>query len=168
MVHDLQREQQGQAPGASWLALPNLLSLSRAAAGPWVAVLIANQQWPLAAAITAAAGVTDWLDGYLARCLGHTSKLGSYLDPLADKIFVGCIIGALGVSGMPLFISKANTALVMLLVAGCMTQQWLSLPGQQVLDALEVATASTTAASAVAYAWLYYKGKLLPKQEQGG
>jgi hypothetical protein len=57
MVQGLPQQQQTQPTGASWLALPNLLSLSRVAAGPWVAYLIASQQWPLAAAVTAAAGV---------------------------------------------------------------------------------------------------------------
>jgi cardiolipin synthase len=61
----------------------------------------------------------------------------------------------------PLMVSKVNTALVLLLVAGCMTQQWQGLPGQEVLDALELAVAGTTAASAAAYARLHWTGRLL-------
>jgi hypothetical protein len=45
-------------PGASWTSLPNLLSLSRVVSGPWAAYLVATQQWPLAFALTAAAGVS--------------------------------------------------------------------------------------------------------------
>lgn len=46
-------------------------------------------------------GATDWLDGYFARResirSGRPSNvLGSYLDPLADKVLVGCVVGALG------------------------------------------------------------------------
>jgi hypothetical protein len=44
----------------------------------------------------------------------------------------------------PLFISKANTALVMALVAGCMSSQWQGVPGQETLAALEAITAGTT------------------------
>jgi hypothetical protein len=69
----------------------------------------------------------------------------------------------------PLFISKANTALVMALVAGCMVNQWQGLPDQDVLGALEAITAGTTLASAGAYAHLYCKGQLLASApaEQG-
>ena len=41
-----------------------------------------------AAAIFAAAGITDWLDGFLARHLKQTSDFGAFLDPVADKLMV--------------------------------------------------------------------------------
>ena len=44
----------------------------------------------------AVAGASDWLDGWVARRSGKPNVLGSYLDPLADKVLVGCIVGALG------------------------------------------------------------------------
>lgn len=44
-------------------------------------------------------GATDWLDGYIARRSGHSNVLGSYLDPLADKVLVGSVVGALGYTG---------------------------------------------------------------------
>ncbi|KAF8055092.1 hypothetical protein HT031_006842 [Scenedesmus sp. PABB004] len=248
-----------RAAGSSFASLPNLMSLSRVASAPWAAYLVATQQWPAALALTAAAGATDWLDGALARRLGHTSKLGSYLDPLADKAFVCAVVGALGwqgllpawlaglvvgrdaaqVAGMaryrlamfggtwpgaaaffdvdggagssgggsggsggssgssssggsaggggdggvraaavpglpairPLLVSKVNTALVLLLVAGCMTQQWQGVPGGEALEALELAIAGTTAASGVAYAHLHWTGRLLAEDgppPQGG
>jgi cardiolipin synthase len=46
------------------------------------------------------AQVTDWLDGYVARKQGLTSALGSYLDPLADKILIGCVVGALAAKAL--------------------------------------------------------------------
>lgn len=42
------------------------------------------------------AGWSDWLDGYLARLLDQQSVLGSYLDPLADKVLISCVVGSLG------------------------------------------------------------------------
>lgn len=53
-------------------------------------------QWPLAVPSLIVSGVTDWLDGYYARKAGGFNVLGSYLDPLADKVLVGCVVGALG------------------------------------------------------------------------
>ena len=41
------------------------------------------------------AGVSDWADGYVAKQYGQQSVLGSYLDPLADKVLIGCLVAAL-------------------------------------------------------------------------
>ena len=43
---------------------------------------------PAAAIIFSLAGITDWLDGYIARRMGTTSKFGAFLDPVADKLLV--------------------------------------------------------------------------------
>lgn len=43
------------------------------------------------------AGWSDWLDGWLARRLNQQSTIGTYLDPLADKVLICCIVTALGV-----------------------------------------------------------------------
>ena len=65
---------------------------------PGIAALIVNQQWHWALPCLAAAGITDWLDGLAARWLPGSSPsvLGSYLDPLADKVLICCVVGALG------------------------------------------------------------------------
>jgi CDP-diacylglycerol--glycerol-3-phosphate 3-phosphatidyltransferase len=70
---------------------PNILTWIRIAAIPLVAVLFYMPYWwadPSAALLFAAAGITDSLDGYLARRLGQTSRLGAFLDPVADKLIV--------------------------------------------------------------------------------
>jgi hypothetical protein len=67
----------------------------------------------------------------------------------------------------PLLVSKANTALVMVLVAACMGHEWQGLPGQDVLDTLEYAAAGTTLASAAVYARLHWRGQLLVGSGQG-
>ena len=46
----------------------------------------------LAALLFGLAAVTDWLDGYLARKLNQTSKLGAFLDPIADKLIVVTVL----------------------------------------------------------------------------
>jgi phosphatidylglycerophosphate synthase len=40
--------------------------------------------------------VSDWADGFAARRLGQASVLGSYLDPLADKVLICCVVASLG------------------------------------------------------------------------
>ena len=47
---------------------------------------------PLAALVFGLAGITDWLDGYLARKLNQTSPFGAFLDPVADKLIVACAL----------------------------------------------------------------------------
>src|ERR1700754_971492 len=70
---------------------PNTLTWLRICAIPLIAVLFyMPYPWadPSAGLLFAAAGVTDSLDGYLARRLGQTSRLGAFLDPVADKLVV--------------------------------------------------------------------------------
>ena len=83
------------------LALPNLLTYARIAAVPVVVALMYWQsifdgplwlRW-VALAIFISAGVTDILDGYLARSWGQQSSLGRMLDPIADKLLVSsCLL----------------------------------------------------------------------------
>ncbi|NCP10910.1 MAG: CDP-diacylglycerol--glycerol-3-phosphate 3-phosphatidyltransferase [Sphingomonadales bacterium] len=78
------------------LSLPNILTLSRIFAVP---LLVALLWWPgwhvgyLAGfALYCLMGITDYFDGYVARTQGTVSKLGVFLDPIADKIMVGAVI----------------------------------------------------------------------------
>ena len=78
------------------LALPNLLTLSRIAALPLLIWLLWDPEWRigylLGFALYALMGITDYFDGYLARTRGLVSKLGTFLDPIADKIMVASVI----------------------------------------------------------------------------
>ncbi|WP_420465554.1 CDP-diacylglycerol--glycerol-3-phosphate 3-phosphatidyltransferase [Panacagrimonas sp.] len=73
------------------LTIPNVLTLLRLGVIPIVLGLF-YLPWPYAhqyaAALFALAAVTDWVDGWLARQLGQTSKFGAFLDPVADKLLV--------------------------------------------------------------------------------
>jgi CDP-diacylglycerol--glycerol-3-phosphate 3-phosphatidyltransferase len=75
--------------------LPNILTWLRILAIPLVVALfflsdarMHNLADPIAGLLFAAAAITDSLDGYLARRLGQTTRLGAFLDPVADKLIV--------------------------------------------------------------------------------
>jgi CDP-diacylglycerol--glycerol-3-phosphate 3-phosphatidyltransferase/cardiolipin synthase len=86
------------------LTLPNLLTLSRIFTVPLLAALLWRPDWQLGYAIAfgvySLMGVTDYFDGYLARAQGAVSKLGIFLDPIADKIMVAAVILVLTAQGV--------------------------------------------------------------------
>ena len=92
------------------LSLPNILTITRIALVPVFAVIyiVTDSFYWVAALLFAAAAFTDWLDGYLARKMGQTTRFGAFLDPVADKLIV--------VSALVLLIGNHNSL-------------WLTLPG---------------------------------------
>ncbi|MET0250234.1 MAG: CDP-diacylglycerol--glycerol-3-phosphate 3-phosphatidyltransferase [Sphingobium sp.] len=91
------------------LTLPNLLTLSRIFTVPLLVALLWPEEvagvgqgarwttgYALAFGLYCLMGITDYFDGYLARAQGTVSKLGVFLDPIADKIMVGAVILMLG------------------------------------------------------------------------
>lgn len=86
------------------LTLPNILTLSRILALPLLGFLLWWPKWEfgygLAFALYCLMGITDYFDGYLARSSGTVSKLGVFLDPIADKIMVATVILVLTAQGI--------------------------------------------------------------------
>ena len=83
-------------------SLPNLLTLSRIAASPVLVALVALHSHVgdvAACAVFALAGITDWLDGRIARQQKLQSDLGRMLDPIADKLLVGATLMVLAGMG---------------------------------------------------------------------
>ena len=78
------------------LTLPNLLTLSRILAVPLLVFLLWWPDWQLgyglAFGLYSLMGVTDYFDGYLARSSGAVSRLGMFLDPIADKIMIAAVV----------------------------------------------------------------------------
>ena len=84
----------GARPQTHW-NLPNALTWLRILMIPAIVVLFYLPYWwadPAACAGFAFAGITDTLDGYFARKMGLTSRLGAFLDPVADKLIVACAL----------------------------------------------------------------------------
>jgi CDP-diacylglycerol--glycerol-3-phosphate 3-phosphatidyltransferase/cardiolipin synthase len=77
------------------LTLPNLLTLSRILAVPILVFLLWRPSWfdySITFVLYCLVGITDYFDGYLARAQGTVSRLGQFLDPIADKIMVAAVI----------------------------------------------------------------------------
>jgi len=70
---------------------PNLLTLLRICIAPFLVVAVLQASYGLAFALFVAAGLTDALDGALARILKQRSMLGQYLDPIADKLLLSTL-----------------------------------------------------------------------------
>jgi CDP-diacylglycerol--glycerol-3-phosphate 3-phosphatidyltransferase len=77
------------------LTLPNLLTLSRIFAVPILVFLLWRPGWEdyaVTFVLYCLIGITDYFDGYVARAQGTVSRLGQFLDPIADKIMVAAVI----------------------------------------------------------------------------
>jgi cardiolipin synthase len=70
------------------LTLPNFLTLLRIIAVPVFLIVISNRHYGAGLVIFMAAGITDTVDGVLARLMDSKSDLGASLDPLADKLLL--------------------------------------------------------------------------------
>ena len=79
--------------------IPNIITLGRIILVPIVVWAIASNQMEIAFAVFVVAGVSDAVDGFLAKRFNMTSELGALLDPLADKALLVSIYIALGIWG---------------------------------------------------------------------
>ncbi len=79
--------------------VPNLLTLARIAACPILVLLLHDHNYNLALYLFIAAGITDGLDGYIAKQFNCVSSLGKALDPVADKLLIGSAYIMLAILG---------------------------------------------------------------------
>lgn len=166
------------------LTLPNLITLARLCAVPAAVWLILQARFDAAFVVFVAAGVSDGLDGWLARARNARSVIGAMLDPVADKALLVSVYVTLAAVGVlpswlailvvfrdvlilggivflwvlgrppairPLFVSKANTALQIVLAGAALAGAGFGLPEGWWLEGLMAATALATVASGVAY-----------------
>ncbi len=167
------------------ITLPNVVTFGRLCAVPLAFWMVLEQRLDIAFFLFVGAGVSDAVDGWLARRYGGNA-LGAILDPVADKallvtmyatlavvrvlpdwiailvvfrdvVIVGGVIllGVLGqkVSIRPLWISKLNTTLQIVLVAAALFLTGFSLIVPYVMSVLIWAVALSTLASGGAYVW---------------
>ncbi len=175
---------------AALFTLPNIVTFARLCAVPLAFWLVLEQRMFEAFLLFVVAGVSDAVDGWLARRYGGNA-IGALLDPVADKallvtmyvtlaavsalppwlailvvfrdlLIVGGVI-VLGVLGQPviirpLYISKLNTVLQIVLVAATLLMSGAPLHLPWVLETLIWAVAFTTLASGGAYVWVTARG----------
>ena len=85
-------------PGDRVLTVPNAISIARLAGVPvflWLVLGPHADGW--AVGLLIAAGVSDWLDGKLARAWNQQSRLGQVLDPAADRLYIAATLAALAI-----------------------------------------------------------------------
>ena len=80
--------------------LPNLLSLARIALAPYVFILQWHHRYAAVLWMFAILGITDVVDGYLARRFNATSRIGAYIDPVADKLLLSGMFLVLAYTGV--------------------------------------------------------------------
>ena len=151
------------------LNTPNLLTLFRMALIPVVVVLYFM---PIAGVYVTAvfllAGLTDWLDGYLARRLEQTSQFGEFLDPVADKLVVAAVLVLLVSDGDVLarvvsqkFFIVAVVVIIGREIAVSALREWVAQSGARAGMAVSTLGKVKTTVQIIAIALLLYSQDLV-------
>ena len=132
-MRDGQTDVQDESQRTKVWTLPNLLSMVRLAGVPVFLWLVLGPEWDgWALILLMVAGVTDWLDGYLARKLDQRSTLGEILDPVADRLYIlAVVIGLVLRDIIPLWVGlllPLRDALLWCLVPFLRTRGYSALP----------------------------------------
>ena len=94
------RQKQGaKLAGALILSIPNLITLARILLVPVMVWAITAGEMRIAFLLFLVAGLSDLVDGYLAKRFNMATELGAYLDPLADKALIVSVYVTLGIAG---------------------------------------------------------------------
>ena len=107
------------------MSVPNLLTIARILMVPLLIWLIISGNFGFAFAIFVAAGITDGVDGFIAKNYDSVTELGAYLDPLADKLLLVSIYVVLGLQG---FLPDWLVILVVsrdVMIVGAVILSWL-------------------------------------------
>jgi len=109
--------------------LPNALTWLRILMIPGVIMLFFLPVWwsgPATCAAFALAGITDTLDGYFARKLGLTSRLGAFLDPVADKLIVAAALVLIVSKDPRWFVVLGATVIIGREIAVSALREWMA------------------------------------------
>jgi cardiolipin synthase len=109
--------------------IPNFITLGRIISVPVIFWLLLTGEAKIAFFVFVCAGISDAVDGWLAKRYGWGTELGSYLDPLADKLLIVSIFIALGVrNALPLWLVIAVVSRDILIVAAVLLAWLLDQP----------------------------------------
>ena len=142
------------------LTLPTLLTLGRIAIVPLLVVLFYLPfEWsrPAAAVVFALGGITDWLDGYLARRLNQQSAFGAFLDPVADKVMVAVVLVMLVEANPTVWMVLPAMVIIGREIVISALREWMAEIGQRARVAVSVlGKIKTTAQIAALLLMLYH------------
>jgi CDP-diacylglycerol--glycerol-3-phosphate 3-phosphatidyltransferase len=142
---------------------PNLLTLLRIGLIPvFVFVFYLHAPWarPVAAMIFTVAAVTDWLDGHLARRWDQTSPLGTFLDPVADKLMVAvALVFLVQVDPRPV-LALAAAVIIGREITVSALREWMAEIGARAHVAVSGIGKVKTAAQMIAIILLILRGPL--------
>jgi cardiolipin synthase len=173
------------------VTIPNLITILRFLLVPAVVLAMLQSRWDWAFTGFVVAGISDGVDGFIARQFDQRTRLGAYLDPMADKILLVSVFVVLGIIGQlplwlvvavvsrdaliicavvlstvmghpvemkPLMVSKANTAVQIVLAAEVLAELTFSLDLGWLRQGLVLLSGLLTVASAAAYlvGWLMH------------
>jgi cardiolipin synthase (CMP-forming) len=130
-------------------SLPNLITVARLLLAPLAVLMIASQRYLEAFLIFVIAGISDGVDGFIAKRFNLTTELGAYLDPLADKALLVSIYVTLAISGV---LPAAIAILVVsrdLMILAAIVVSWL-LDNPVAIRPVLVSKINTTAQIALA------------------
>ncbi len=109
------------------LNIPNLLTLARILITPFIIYAIIEHQAVLALILMFIAGVTDMLDGAIARYFNQRSTVGAYMDPLADKLLlISTIVTLYFIDQIPLYLFLAVVFRDLIIVVGAITYEMIT------------------------------------------
>jgi cardiolipin synthase len=109
--------------------IPNFISLLRIILVPVIVIFLIQDEYARALIVFAIAGLTDALDGVLARLLNKQTELGAFLDPLADKILLSTSFISLSIfSLIPGWLTVIVISRDLIILIGIMTLSMMSVP----------------------------------------
>jgi len=142
------------------MTVPTTLTLMRIAFIPvFVAVFYLPYDWVHIAttAIFVFAGVTDWLDGYLARRLGQTSRFGAFLDPVADKLMVAVVLVFLVTANPNPWMAIAAAVIIGREITVSALREWMAELGKGAKVSVSMIGKVKTTCQMLALAFLLYR-----------
>ncbi|KAJ3499617.1 hypothetical protein NLG97_g185 [Lecanicillium saksenae] len=109
--------------------LPNILTFSRLVAAPFIGYFVLHDSHAWAAGLLAYAGVTDLLDGWIARRWNRQTVVGTVIDPMADKVLMTVLTVCLAVKGaLPVWVASIILGRDVGLAISAIYYRWISLP----------------------------------------
>ena len=144
-------------------SVPTLLTYARIALIPvFVLVFYLPVEWSneVATLIFGLAGITDWLDGYLARKLNQMSRFGAFLDPVADKLMVAAALVLLVQQDPTLWMAAAAVVIIGREITISALREWMAEIGKRTYVAVSRIGKYKTSVQIVALFMLIYRDSI--------